>query len=181
VGFTRFVDSESNDIFLQSLSANPSPGDAPLRLTDLRMRIERLAWTSSDREIVFSGRANQGKTLLYRVRPSSRAQAADLSDVGIEGDEPAYAKGTLVCVRRSQKASIWQIDVDSGAGQPALQSAHRLVASSGLNEQADLSPDGTLMIFASNRLARQSLWLARADGIRCAGVGLCRQGATLVA
>jgi Tol biopolymer transport system component len=38
------------------------------------------------------------------------------------------------------------------------------VASSGLNEQADLSPDGASIIFASNRLARQSLWLARADG-----------------
>jgi Tol biopolymer transport system component/DNA-binding winged helix-turn-helix (wHTH) protein len=164
VAFTRFVDSESNDIFLQSLSASPPPGDGPLRLTDLRMRVERLTWTSGDHEIVFSGRANQGKTLLYRIRPSARSQAADLSDVRIEGDEPAYFNGRLVYVRRSQKSSIWQIDVDSSAGQPALQPAHRLVASSGLNEQADLSPDGTSIIFASNRLTRQSLWLARADG-----------------
>jgi Tol biopolymer transport system component/DNA-binding winged helix-turn-helix (wHTH) protein len=165
MAFTRFVDSESNDIFLQPMSASPSPGDAPLRLTDLRMRVERLAWTLGDREIVFAGRANQGKTLLYRIRPSARSQAAaDLSDVRIEGDEPAYSNRTLVYVQRSQKSSIWQIDVDSGSGQPVLQSAHRVVASSGLNEQADLSPDGTSIIFASNRLTRQSLWLARADG-----------------
>lgn len=98
-------------------AVNPNPGDAPVRLTDLKMRVDRLAWKPGDREIVFSGKANQSKAFLYRIRPVPRSLPADLTGGRLEGEAPAYSRGSLAYVKRVLRSSIWEIEMDSSRGQ----------------------------------------------------------------
>jgi Tol biopolymer transport system component/DNA-binding winged helix-turn-helix (wHTH) protein len=166
IAFTRFLNREWNDVFLLPLSTASNRREEPVRLTDFKIQIGRLTWTSGGREIIFSAGGWAGDRFLYRIRPIAGAGLMDLGNVRIEGTQPVYSSRAraLAYVRKVQNMSISRIDVEIERGKPSLQPPRRLIVSSAADQQADLSPDGVSIVFSSNRHRNRDLWFARADG-----------------
>jgi Tol biopolymer transport system component len=165
LAFTRFVNSQWNDIFLLSGLRSGKIAD-PIRVSRLHMQVNRLTWKSGDREIIFSGGGWMGQRFLYRISPVAGSHAIDLGNVRIEGTQPIFSSRAraLVYMRKVQQSSIWQMPVSPSSGSVKGAVPNRIVASLGADLQPQLSPDGNFIAFSSNRRRNRELWFAHADG-----------------
>jgi len=169
VSFVRNTDDGGSPaIYLVSAS-----GGEPKLVTSLR-GIGRLAWTGDGKRIIFSGMGFfPGENSLFSV-PAAGGQPERLQFISSDASEPAvsYRGDKLAYSTGFLDANIWKIPIDDANNPPA-----RVVASSRLDNQPNLSPDGSKLAFVSNRDGPIAVWVSNADGTEA--VRLCRtRGAT---
>ena len=144
----------------------PVAGGEPTRVTrEHNPFCERLAWTANGRELVFStaGGAPESSSSLWRVSASGGTP----QPVFVGGDNAANpvisSRGNrLAYEQRSQNINIWQIGLP-GANQPS-RSATKLIASSRVEACPQLSPDGTRIVFCSDRTGSSEIWVCDTAG-----------------
>ena len=159
VAFNRL--SAAGGIFLV-----PVAGGEPTRVTrDQNPFCERLAWTANGRELVFtsSGGAPESSSSLWRVSASGGTP----QPVFVGGDNAANpaisSRGDrLAYEQRSQDINIWQIELPR-ATQPS-RSATKLIASTRVDAGPQFSPDGTRIVFGSDRTGSGEIWVCDTAG-----------------
>jgi serine/threonine protein kinase len=145
------------DVFVQNLDASLLVKGAAARLTTRSQIVPGLAWAADGRSVIFALQAEYIAYLWRAVRDGSSRERIDLA--GNRATNPAVSTrgGLLAFEKNSTNPDIWRF----GDGSPA----HESTASSTSYESAPhLSPDGTRIVFESNRNGRLVIFIANADG-----------------
>lgn len=143
----------------------PVSGGRPRQIT-FGQSSESPAWTENGREIVFSSQLG-GLPSLWHVsasggtpRPVSGVGAVALMpSIPRKGDQLAYQHVV-------SSESIWRLDLKDekhSVGTPT-----RIISSRGINCRPDVSPDGTKIVFESDRLGYSDIWYCDSNGNNCA-------------
>ena len=134
-----------------------------------RLHPDNAAWLSNGKEILFSTSPAGGGGGLWRVPATGNAPPARLPFVGEDGMMPAFSRSQsgrparLVYVRSSTDENIWRIDT-SGAGAAASSPAAVAIASTKMDIQPQISPDGRRVAFTSTRSGAWEIWTSDLDG-----------------
>jgi Tol biopolymer transport system component len=121
------------------------------------------AWTADGREIVFSFFEGGVPKGLWRVAESGTREPERVALVGDNSDLPAIAQQgrRLAYAAQVFDSNLWRVRLVDGlpTGQPT-----RLIASTMTDSNAQYSPDGKKVAFASTRSGRMEIWMCDADG-----------------
>jgi len=167
--FTRSTGLSVADLHVIDLSPAFAPAGEPKRLTFDNRDAYSPAWTPDGRQIIFSSnRVGGGATTLWRIGASGGEQPQRLESVGEDGRNPTISpKGDrLVYDRRSGDRNIWRIELPAAGKQIGSAELKRslFIASSRNDGAARMSPDGSRIVFGSNRSGSPELWLCDSSG-----------------
>jgi Tol biopolymer transport system component len=143
--------------------ASASGGDVR-RITFEKQVVSGLAWSEDGKSIVFSSErgATAGAGSLWRVAVGgpSAARLEQIPGVGPRASQPAIARRSrLLAYQESfQDTNLWQVPAN-GSGAPKL-----VISSTREETLPDYSPDGSRIVFNSNRSGHWEIWIANADG-----------------
>ncbi|SKA02816.1 WD40-like Beta Propeller Repeat [Lysobacter spongiicola DSM 21749] len=131
-------------------------GGDPERLTEESGEIRGWDWMP-DGSIVFSRRMGSG-TRLFRLegagRPATGLGILDAQNPDVSPD------GAMAFERRQSRFGIYRFGHEGGRGS-AVGAAEAIFPSSGRDTQPSLAPDGTQLVFTSDRSGRYAAWWAR--------------------
>jgi Tol biopolymer transport system component len=155
------------ELYVIPLSSSLAPAGAPKRLTFDNHLALSPTWTTRRQIIFASDRAGTG-SLLWRIDVAGGAEPRRVESVGEDASVPAVSpKGDrLVYTRGSPGANIWRIELSPTKNQNNASDVKRspLVTSSRRTNGARTSPDGSRIVFASNRSGAGEIWLSDASG-----------------
>jgi len=142
--------ASGGDLFIGSLS-----GTEPTKLTDGEFDIAGFDWTAFEDALVV---ASQGA--LWKVDTMSGSQTW-LAAPGIDVVQPVVnpADGTIVFVQSLFDVNIWSVDLNNSD-----QDAKILLATTRVDHDPRISPDGSKIAFISDRAGECGLFVADLDG-----------------
>ena len=134
----------------------PVGGGAPQRLTELRTNFYGLVWTPDSRHLLFS-RYVDGKVGLSKL-DTDTGRITDFI-----GDEnslmyPSVAKNTGMVAFEVENTRSRMRRVALAGGSEAVYGSERLFDSSGSNLLPSVAPDGSQLLFFSDRSGDPRLW-----------------------
>jgi Tol biopolymer transport system component len=135
-------------------------GEAKPLTTDSQGNVQGI-WTADGRDIVF--RSNRsGVGALWRMRAQADAKPNELPFGA--GSNPAISKkgDRLAYVQHAQDVNIWRVSLSRLGG--AAPEATAVVASTAVDANAQVSPNGKKIVFASDRSGGMEIWAANSDG-----------------
>jgi len=119
--------------------------------------IDGLAWTPNDREIIFGGKQ------LRRVSVTERGPAiANVSYVPGPSVFPAIHGNWLAYVQAATNANIWKLELRDPVH--VAREPSKLIASTRQQAAASYSPDGSRIVFQSDRSGDWEIWICERDG-----------------
>ena len=158
-------------IYVVALSDDFKPQGEPKQITP-DWHIYSPRWTADGKDIVFisgSGNANAGSdTSMYRVS----ADGGTPRKLEFAGDNPwflgiAPRGNRMAFTRLHRDTNIYRVALDPAKGARPGQLADAgaaIISSSRRDDSAIYSPDGTKIVFSSNRTGPMQIWIADADG-----------------
>jgi Tol biopolymer transport system component/serine/threonine protein kinase len=160
LAFVRPKDDFASDLFVVDVGPDGRPTGAPVQIPCSYHDIGNPVWTADGRELLVTAgvASSNGGVVRVAVNGSGRATAiAGLERPGLRIDLSSDGR-RLVFPRDSGDADIWRIDVTDPAA------SGRVAASTLWDEGADYSPDGTRVVFSSNRSGAREIWVADVTG-----------------
>jgi Tol biopolymer transport system component/DNA-binding winged helix-turn-helix (wHTH) protein len=150
------------DLFVIKLTGDLQPSGEPVRLTSWNRATSSPAWTVDGSEIVLaSGRWDASS--LWRVGISRTLLPRRLEFAGDRAAFPAIGRpGRLVYSQSSIDINIWRVDLSGGNDTTGARK--RFIASTRTDMFPQFSPDGSRLLFLSDRTGRMEIWTASADG-----------------
>ena len=163
LAFVRHSGTVTAELYVQALSAGFEPIGEPRRLGGAAAFYHGVAWSADGRDVIVSS-GNRGNIGLWRVPLQSGEQRERLSPFGDECRQPTVAmqQSRLAFTRASWDENIWRQAL-AAPGRPAGPPVS-LIGSTRSELNALFSPDGTRMVFESQRSGTQEIWVADADG-----------------
>jgi Tol biopolymer transport system component len=164
LAFCRLKSMAVSSLYVLPLSANFEARGEPQALPTLAgQTVYSPAWTTDDREIVYSTNVSE-RSVLYRVavsgggppRPLGLGDGAAMPALSSDGRHLAYA-------HFSQDVNIWRVDLSGKSAVP-----EQLIASTSREVFPQFSPDGKRIVFYSNSTGSDQIWLCNADGSNAA-------------
>jgi Tol biopolymer transport system component/DNA-binding winged helix-turn-helix (wHTH) protein len=118
------------------------------------------AWTADGQSLVFAAGVEPG---LERVPAFGNGYFGDIDLGGAPASHPAIARrgNRLAFQLVSRAVSVWRSQFDGGR----LESRRIVVTDAGRNEGARPSPDGSKLVFMSNRSGKMEIWVSDRDGM----------------
>jgi eukaryotic-like serine/threonine-protein kinase len=162
LAFSRSPSYAISDLWVLSLTDDLRANGEPRRLTSDNRRVRGCAWTPNSREIIFSS-DRTGSTALWRIAILGNGTPVRLTSVGEDGWLPAISRPVpgrairLAYTRTITNRDIYRLDVQSGARRP-------LISSTRDDHAARYSPDGTRIVFSSDRSGAHEIWMCHSDG-----------------
>lgn len=143
---------------LQQIYVVPTAGGTPRRITSgNKDQVEGLAWTSDGEAILIGG------TELRQVSVGKRDNViSPLPSPPGPVDSPSLRDGKLAYVQEGFTANIWSLELDGpkrAIGQPKL-----LISSTRQQAAPSISPDGSAIVFQSDRSGSWEIWKSDRDG-----------------
>jgi len=162
LAFSRTSTVGVSEVYVLDLTADFNANGEPKQITSRHQWTSGLAWTPTGREIIFSSGSNYE---LWRVSVSRSGAPGPLVFAGEHGRLPATStQGNRLAFSReyANDENIWRFDL-SGSSTKAGK-AVKLIASTRSEEAAQYSPDGTRIVFTSERSGRSEVWVCGSDG-----------------
>jgi len=150
------------DVHLLELDSDLAPRARPRRVTDQRIVIYGLAWTSDSQSVVYAAClcTASGPFDLWRVDSSGAQGPARIDLAGLDARYPTIARGSrrLAYARSATDLTdIWRYQI----GKPP----ERFISSSLIDTNPQFSPDGKKIVFGSNRSGGcEEIWVSNQDG-----------------
>jgi Tol biopolymer transport system component len=147
------------DVYVQDLSAAYLPQGDPHRVTSQGLGVQGLTWSRDGKSVIYSGWVSGLLPYLWRAEIDTRRAPRRLDIAGARADSPSVSPtgNRLVFTRHLADYDIWRYRV-GGTSEP-------LIVSSLTESNAQFSPDGSRIAFASDRSGEtEEVWVARADG-----------------
>lgn len=159
IAFSRDLGSNVAEIYLVSLGDNLAPRGEPSRLTFLERYSHSAVWTPDGREIVF-----YSDGALWRVPASGSAKPALVTIAAEQASWPAVSHqgNRLAYVKTAQDVNIWRLPLPLAGARAGPATRH--ASSTRHDENAQYSPDGERIVFASDRTGSAGIWTSDADG-----------------
>ena len=153
LAFLRALSSGIGDIYVTSIE-----GGAVRRVTFDNRYIVGFAWTPDGRSIVFSSERG-GNAALWQVRVSGGSPKRVVL-AGINVSDPAFSRDgrELAFTQFVNDANIWRLKTADPRG------ATQLIASTQYDSSPQYSPDGSRIVFRSNRSGTHEIWISDAEG-----------------
>jgi Tol biopolymer transport system component/DNA-binding winged helix-turn-helix (wHTH) protein len=140
----------------------PVKGGEAIRVSSRFRSIGGLDWTADGRALVFSAPFLAFRRDLWKLPIDGR----EPTRLGTEAD-PGYGLSVSEVGNRLAYTSFtWDDNIWKAAGPTADENGapEKLIASTRRDEMAEYSPDGTRVVFVSDRSGDTSLWIADAEG-----------------
>jgi Tol biopolymer transport system component len=153
VAFIRAVSSGVNDIYVV-----PVKGGEPRRVTADNRYILSMTWGPQGRSIVFSSDRRRNYAL-WRA-PVDGGEVTRVPLVSENATDPAFSRDgrRMVYSQVFEDTNIWRFELERHA---ALR---KVVSSTQYDSSPSLSPDGTRLVFRSNRSGSNEIWESDAEG-----------------
>jgi Tol biopolymer transport system component/predicted Ser/Thr protein kinase len=163
LAFIRQSVASTLDMYVLPLSENVHSLGEPKRLTFDSQLNFRPVWTVEGREIIFSSGPVFSPNL-FRIAASGVGKPQRLAGVGEDGSEAAISHRThrLVYTRELRDANIWRLEVPGPHGK--ISSPTKLISSTRVDRDAQLSPDAKKIVFSSNQTGSFEIWICDSDG-----------------
>jgi Tol biopolymer transport system component/DNA-binding winged helix-turn-helix (wHTH) protein len=149
----------TSSIAVYQLYVVPLAGGSPRRLGSTMGYFRGLSWSTDGTRLIFSNDSGDGGQL-WQVDLNG-----DLSKLpfGEQGSAPAVStrRNRLAYVRGWKTIDIWRIDLSTPKPE---STALKLIDSTRIQRVPQYSPDGSKIVFESNRSGSHEIWLADADG-----------------
>jgi Tol biopolymer transport system component/DNA-binding winged helix-turn-helix (wHTH) protein len=153
----------------QSIYLIPAAGGDPSRLNlessggEILNTATYPTWTPDGKELVFSSRlVAHLPSKLWRV--SASGGVAEEIPVGTNVSEIAISaqRNRLAFVQTDYDLDVWRVDLSDPA--PGDKPLKKFITSTRLDVNAEFSPDGRKIAFASDRSGEWALWVCDSDG-----------------
>ncbi len=145
------------DVYVMSVA-----GGEATRLTPGSFEIDGLDWTPGGKHIVYASRGN-----LWKV-PVDGGAPQWVTTAGVEIVQPTTARqaNRMVYVQSSYEVNIWRMDIPTPpVAEPAVEPVvERLIASTRIDSDPRISPDGQRIAFVSDRDGACGIWISNPDG-----------------
>ncbi|MBA2736251.1 MAG: PD40 domain-containing protein [Pyrinomonadaceae bacterium] len=153
LAFIRYFSSFRREIFII-----PATGGEPRQITFDDVRIYGLAWNTDSRKLFFTSFRVVSQLNLWETSVNERNEpqliptgSKNLQDLAISPNGR-----TIAFVEETVDENIWEITPN--------QIARPLIRSSRADHSQQISPDGSQIVFVSDRTGNYEIWLADADG-----------------
>ena len=153
LAFVRISTDQKQDLFVV-----PATGGEPSQITFDKTVIHSLAWSADGQNIYFVSYRGSNQASVWRI-PAAGGTPEIISTGGKDITNIAASSNgkTLAFVENTKNTDIWRATANN-------RTATRLIAST-FNEHApQFSPDGSRIIFLSDRPKKYEIWTADADG-----------------
>jgi Tol biopolymer transport system component len=165
LAFARVESASSERIWLLPLTPDLHAAGVP-QVLSAAGRARSPAWSPDGKEILFTG-VSPGTTDagLSKLRLAGGAPVR-IPAAGLAAAIPAVSRTGLVAFSLEKfESSIWRQEVPS-QGRPVLPSV-RLTKAATMDGDADYSPDGRRIVFASDRAGTRDIWTCDSEGAHC--------------
>lgn len=153
LAFIRYFSSFKREIFVV-----PVTGGKTLQITNDDARIYGLAWKPDNRSLLFSSFRTTGQLNLWQIEADGKSEPQMISTGSKNIDELAVSPDgkTIAYVEETTDENIRKISSGETDGL--------LIRSSRADHSPQFSPDGSRIVFASERTGNYEIWIADADG-----------------
>ena len=153
LAFIRYFSSFRREIFIVPLG-----GGEPRQITSDNVRIYGLAWNPDSESLFFTSFRAVDRLNLWQVSLDNKTEpeliptnGKNLQDLSISPDGK-----TAAFVEETADENIWEIAPD--------QTPKSVIRSTRADHSQQFSPDGTKIVFVSERTGNYEIWLSDADG-----------------
>jgi Tol biopolymer transport system component/DNA-binding winged helix-turn-helix (wHTH) protein len=160
LAFLRAVKAADMDLYIVSADART----VPRRLTTDKTQIGGMAWSGDGQAIIFSSsRGLSSATNLWQV-PVAGGEPVPMLTGGRNPKHPAVsADGKKISyVEEFEDVNIWKLDRSLAGGEGS--DFKKFITSARSDHSQQISPDGSKIVFVSDRSGDSEIWLANADG-----------------
>jgi Tol biopolymer transport system component len=139
----------------------PALGGTPRELAAMDGDLAGMDWTADGLSLVVAHSTkwwDEGSTAELVRMDVADGRTAPL---GLKGVAPTVARHArrLAFIQRHRTVNVWRWDLTRAGAAPIP-----LLMSSRIQQAAKYSPDGTKIVFESNRTGEQEIWMCKADG-----------------
>jgi len=163
LAFARTLSMGRPQLHLLPLSEDYQAAGEPRRLDVPQPLAKGPVWTADGREIVCDAGAPWAGGTLWRVAVSGSEKPQPLRSGGEVLSQPTISRqgNRLVYVHWTWDMDIWRTEIlHLGKTGPAV----KLVASTRFENQPQYSPDGSRIVFVSDRSGHLEIWVCNSDG-----------------
>jgi len=162
LAFVRVISDGNTQLYVLPLSEDCRSTGEARRLDVPQPWVVSPAWTADGREIVCDAGPPYVGGMLWRVSVSDSGKPVLLASLG-ESYQPTVSRqgNRLVYQVWGWNADIWRAEVSGG---DRSRPAEKLIASTRQEANAQYSPDGSRIVFQSDRSGNQEIWVCNGDG-----------------
>ncbi|MBL8231862.1 MAG: serine/threonine-protein kinase [Bryobacterales bacterium] len=162
MAFIRQTNFSSSELFVMDLTADYRPAGEPKQLTNDRRSSANPAWTADGGEILFTSTRDSFRRTLWRI-PANGGAPRKIPYIGTNVGSPNVSARTnrLAYSQELMDINLWRMELGGSSGRNSAPS--RFVASTFTDTNPTFSPDGSKVVFASDRSGGMEIWIAPTD------------------
>jgi Tol biopolymer transport system component/predicted Ser/Thr protein kinase len=161
LAFVRRTSTFNSGVLVMPLNRDGTAAGSPKQITTGVWDVGTLDWTADGGEIVFAGSSGSGNSSLWRIGRDG-GKPVRFPSPTMASAQPSVARqsGRMIYVNRQIETKIFKMPLGARvAGEP-----RPLVETEGDQRDLGVAPDGSRIVFVSNRTGSKEIWIANSDG-----------------